>query len=282
MIVNASERNAPVQKRSTSFPFINTSEVAMLTMPVFTRSLVRFCFTLALFLPTHLFAQRGSFIGTIGKKLGVYMSLTTNNGKVSGEYLYTKNGTSIALIGTATPKGEVMLEEFAEQGKKTGTFVGKFTTSGAFSGSWTSPDGKKTFPCSLKSVPTPIAWDGISGSYERFGTDRATLDVQIKNLQSESLGSVRIQGTAFWVSQTQKDNIHTGEVCGVAALRGSTITYKAKPEEEPCGFTITITNDEMIVSEEIGSCGGMNVRFAGTYKRVGLPPKRWEVCEGMR
>jgi hypothetical protein len=84
------------------------------------------------------------------------------------------------------------------------------------------------------------------------------------------------------VSQTQKDNIHTGEVCGVAALRGSTITYKAKPEEEPCGFTITITNDEMIVSEEIGSCGGMNVRFAGTYKRVGLPPKRWEVCEGMR
>lgn len=254
----------------------------MFTIPVFTRSLVRFCFVLALILPTHLFAQKGSYVGTIGKKIGVYMALTTKDGKVSGEYLYTKNGTSIALIGTATPKGEVVLDEFAEKNKKTGTFVGKFTASGTFSGSWKSPDGKKSLPCSLKSVPTPAAWDSISGSYERFGTDGATLDVQVKNVQSaESPGSVRIQGTALWVSQTQKDNVHTGEVCGVAALRGSTITYKAKPEEEPCGFTITVTTNELIVSEETGSCGGMNVRFAGIYKRTGLPPKKWGICEGI-
>lgn len=232
---------------------------------------------LAMLVPMNLSAQQGSYMGTIGKNLGVYMSLSTKDGKVSGEYLYTKNGASIALTGTATPKGEVVLEEFAEKNKKTGTFVGKFAANSTFAGSWTSPDGKKTFPCTLKPVPTPAGWDGISGGYQRFGTDGATIDLQVQ--KQSALNSVRIQGEAFWVSQTQKDNIHTGETCGLASLRGTTVLYKETPDKESCGFTMRIVNDEMIVSEDNGNCGGMNVQFNGTYKRVGLPPKRWRPCE---
>ena len=90
--------------------------------------------------------------GTIGTyKVKIYLKLNTSTGKATGWYYYKSKGVKnkIQLSGTVknfTDCGNVKLTEKVN-GKVTGSFSGEFCESArgnmSYSGTWTSPSGKK-------------------------------------------------------------------------------------------------------------------------------------------
>lgn len=83
--------------------------------------------------------------GTIDGKYGIVMNLTFSNyGDVSGQYYYKSKKSPIELQGNINSDGVLMLEEKVN-GKVTGNFAGKWSSS-EYSGSWISADGNKEMP----------------------------------------------------------------------------------------------------------------------------------------
>jgi hypothetical protein len=242
------------------------------------RVLVAFCIAAltsvsALFSQTTL--QSGDYAGFIGKNIAIRLDLTEKAGKISGQYFYEKVGEYINITGSVNTSGDAVLEEFAEKNRKTGEFTGKFV-KGIFTGTWSKPNGGKPLPCTFRKVVFPPNWDGISGSYKRFGKDVAFIDVA---LQRD--GRVKMQGQAFWYGDPKTGNVHTGEVWGyfrriLSSGGTSTILYEAKPNDAPCSFTMTLGNGTLDITNEKDLCGGMNVSFVGMYKRVGNASPKWE------
>jgi hypothetical protein len=93
------------------------------------------------------------FRGTIGD-LTLQMKLTREADKLWGSYYYQKVGTPIELRGTIDKDGNLTLDEFERQGKKTGTFKGTWKTVNengliTITGNWTKPGNDKALPFSL-------------------------------------------------------------------------------------------------------------------------------------
>jgi uncharacterized protein len=109
----------------------------------------------------------------------------------------------------------------------------------------------------------PIA----SGLYERHvrgKPDRHSAQLIVLALDENR---VRIQGNAIWVGNAATGSVHTGEIDGLAQLAGGA---KLRFDDAYCHQEIYIGKNSLTVAETAGSqCGGMNVTFAGEYRRDG-------------
>ena len=86
-------------------------------------------------------AQPALLSGTIGKA-PVMLSLTNDNGRLYGWYLYLRVGKGIRLEGTLNAGGAFTLDEFPldDPKKKTGVFAGT-VVQGHWTGIWRKPEG---------------------------------------------------------------------------------------------------------------------------------------------
>lgn len=78
-------------------------------------------------------------------------------------------------------------------------------------------------------------------------------------ITTDIMGKVKIVGEAFW--KGLGDNIHIGEVNGVAKPQGNLLTI----EEEICKIKMTLIGDYLIANDN-SDCGGANVTFDGVYR----------------
>lgn len=91
-----------------------------------------------------------NYKGTINNKYGIEMTLITDGGAYyNGEYFYIKDRQPIQLRGQLTEDGYeyLVLEEYVGM-NMTGKFEGTLTRN-AYSGTWTSADGEKSYPFSV-------------------------------------------------------------------------------------------------------------------------------------
>jgi hypothetical protein len=80
-----------------------------------------------------------TYVGTIDAKYPIVMQLTSDAGSVTGTYFYNSNGADMTLKGTLDHAQTLSLDEFNQDGKKTGTFSGDII-DGTIEGTWTKAD----------------------------------------------------------------------------------------------------------------------------------------------
>lgn len=95
------------------------------------------------------------YYGTLGKSTQINAYLYCQpDGQITGSYRYLKNGAPIRLIGKIEPNGEFKLIENTQKAKNeqtTGKLTGQLNNAlGTISGTWSSPDGSKSYPINLK------------------------------------------------------------------------------------------------------------------------------------
>lgn len=102
------------------------------------------------------------YAGEIDHQHKVRLTLSRNHNQLTGEYAYFRVGKSLALQGSL--KGaEVRLEEF-DNGRRTGSFEGRFVTPTVLSGTWQSENGKRMYDFRVQEVaPKPAR--GLTGNW---------------------------------------------------------------------------------------------------------------------
>lgn len=109
--------------------------------------------------PGDEFLWQYHYYGILGKNTQITAYLSgMPDGQIVGSYRYVKNGVPIRLIGKFESTGEFSLKEISRQKKKkimieqeTGKINGVIDKSfDTITGTWSSPDGIKSFPISLK------------------------------------------------------------------------------------------------------------------------------------
>jgi hypothetical protein len=91
--------------------------------------------------------------GTIGDNMSIHMSIYPLKKEMVGSYLYDSQRKEIKLKGKAGEK-DIVLYEYDEAGKNTGVFKGTMSTVDKIQGTWSTADGKRSYPftLSLKSI----------------------------------------------------------------------------------------------------------------------------------
>jgi hypothetical protein len=218
------------------------------------------------------------FVGTINNTIKIRMKLVEKNKRIEGTYLYERIGKNLKLNGTMRDETDFYLNEFDEQGKKTGIFEGSFISQDWIEGVWAPGEDKNSQTFSAwnpegRDVPTTDPTDKITGQYkrvdERGKTDSQTAGFNVWLLRS---GRVRLQGYSYSVGNVETGNVNAGSVDGIFNLTNSRVNYTGTDSDDTCRFTVQFAAGALIVSGDNGQCGGLNVNFNGKYRRVG-PPK---------
>lgn len=105
----------------------------------------------------------------------------------------------------------------------------------------------------------------VSGIYERYvhgEPDRHAAQIMVLALKGNR---ARVLGSAIWVGNPATGSVHTGEAGGLVQIAGD----RALLQGDSCRLAITFAKDALRVDEATdSSCGGMNVTFAGGYRRT--------------
>lgn len=226
----------------------------------------------------HQLKGEKEFVGAINNTLKIRMKLAENNKRIEGTYLYEKIGKNLKLNGAMRDENEFYLNEFDEQGKKTGIFEGSFISEDWIEGTWAPGQDKKSQPFSAwnpngRDVPAANASDKITGQYkrvdERGKADRHSAGFNVWLLKS---GRVRVSGYAYWVGNVETGNVNAGSVDGIFDLKNNRVAYRSADSEDTCRLSVSFGPDALTVSDDNGECGGAHVIFNGKYRKVG-PPK---------
>ena len=223
------------------------------------------CATLVLCLATSFAGAQepyNTYEGNI-KGIPIQMRLQMKGAGIIGIYQYVKVGKDLAVEGGLNDKENLTLLEYDEEGKQTGVFKGKFRGTPeyieSFEGVWSTPNGKKSFPFTLKRyAATPAS---IAGEYDRAGKNGASLRIARGGAGGNEIS---LAGEAFWVGKN--DNIHTGDIEGKCRLEGATVRFKS--DIMPCEIKLIFYPSAVFVTGDDGGCGGANVTFNGWYKRA--------------
>src|SRR6516162_7262593 len=131
-------------------------------------------FIVMLVAPAVASAQPTLLSGTIGKA-PVMLSLTNDNGKLSGWYVYLRVGKEIRLEGALNADGAFTLEEFTlddpKQQKKTGVFAGT-VAQGRWTGIWHKPEGGSEVNVDLSENHSTLADSNIDLQCVATKTDK--------------------------------------------------------------------------------------------------------------
>lgn len=114
-------------------------------------------------------------------------------------------------------------------------------------------------PTAMKAKPT----GSVTGHYRmRREEFRNRLDVQ--QLPG---GKIKFDLLALWVSHYNPENVHNGQVQGIARLENGVAIYQA----DSCKLRIEFlpTKARIMQSDEVGDCGfGANVTATGSYRKI--------------
>ena len=114
----------------------------------------------------------------------------------------------------------------------------------------------------IASVDEPAArWTGHFVRYENAKVDPDKSTISILGMIS---GRLNIKGDAIWIGQNQ-GQVNTGEMRGVASV--SPVGNEAQFDMDGCEAKLILRGDALTVANESG-CGGMNVSFNGSYRRI--------------
>jgi hypothetical protein len=86
--------------------------------------------------------------GNINNNLKIHMSLYPSNNQIVGSYFYDKERKELQLKGKLDGN-TITISEYDESGKNTGKFQGTMDANEKVEGTWTSTDGKKSYPFTL-------------------------------------------------------------------------------------------------------------------------------------
>jgi hypothetical protein len=123
--------------------------------------------------PTVASAQPTLLSGTIGTA-PVMLSLTNDNGRLSGWYVYLRVGKEIRLEGKLDADGAFALDEFTlndPKQQKTGAFSGT-VTQGRWTGIWHKPEGGPEVNVDLSENHSTLANSNIDLNCAATRTDK--------------------------------------------------------------------------------------------------------------
>ena len=122
--------------------------------------------------PAAALAQPDLLSGTIGKA-PVMLSLTNDNGRLYGWYVYLRVGTGIRLEGTLNGAGAFTLDEFPldDPRNKTGVFAGT-AAQGRWTGIWRKPEGGSDVNVDLAENHATLAGSNINLQCAATRTDK--------------------------------------------------------------------------------------------------------------
>jgi len=83
---------------------------------------------------------------------------------------------------------------------------------------------------------------------------------------SQEQGQLDLSGQAVW--HGAGDVTHTGDLAGHALPSGNRLHYADGSKVDSCTIDLTLAG-KFIIADDNGHCGGMNVRFAGVWRRGG-------------
>lgn len=202
--------------------------------------------------------KAGEYAGTIKGTIAIRMTLAVEGQRVTGSYFYEKYKKPIQLAGAVDPDGTVLLIEGDGRGAETGRFEGRFTAGGAFEGSWSSPDGVKQMPFSVRPAGSPPPSPDPTGVYSRGD---GSLDVRLLAGGRVKVHLVVVQGPGA----------HIGEVDAELDLSGSVAVYR----NGACEITFRFGADSALVEQKgtDSDCDfGAFVTVAGEYKKKAGKP----------
>ncbi len=105
--------------------------------------------------------------------------IRSDHGTVSGYYRYARSETDLALAGTVDAAGHFDITESTAGAVVTGRWSGVFLGREAAAGVWSSPDGKKELPLTMRSAPplaalvVPDGGPGVLATIEEKSEERA-------------------------------------------------------------------------------------------------------------
>jgi hypothetical protein len=201
----------------------------------------------------------GIFKGKIKDKYEIEMFLKVNDKDLSveGVYFYTSKLQPIQLKGKMGTNLSLILNESTDL-QPTGIFEGYFK-DGVYSGSWSSPDGKKKLPFAMKYIKNDQKRKSWTGKWTRIGSNQWDIS------EIEILG---VSDKFFPFDIVAQSGSHTGAMKGVATISGNSAGYKDK-EAEKCELTFIFSNDKMGLkaTPECSYWAGVGVYFDGEYSQ---------------
>ena len=168
-------------------------------------------------------AQSANLTGSIGK-YGIRMTLSVQEGKLSGSYGYSSKGTQtpFAVTGTVDAKGQATFT--AGQETFTGTLSQDLKT---FKGTWTA--NGQTLPCELGN-PTRTTQPTGKGLLVTQGTDQqmlATQPIPLKGLSGDSLVMAQVYNArnGYFQQVSQETGIEAAVLAAVIVTESGSASY---------------------------------------------------------
>lgn len=155
--------------------------------------------------PTLASAQPALLSGTIGKA-PVLLSLSNDNGRLYGWYVYLRVGKGIRLEGTLNAAGSFTLDEFPldDPRKKTGVFSGT-VAQGRWTGVWRKPEGGSDVTIDLSENHATLGDSTIDLQCAATRTDK-----QFGNTSKYTLDLAMADGAMRKLSLAQNTNSRSG------------------------------------------------------------------------
>lgn len=113
------------------------------------------------------------------------------------------------------------------------------------------------------SLPALTKPRSVTGRYS-FRKDEFRNSLNVRQLPG---GKIRFELIALWVSANNPQNIHNGELHGVAPLKNGLAIY----ENGNCRVTMAFASNRVTITTDdvIDDCGfGANVAASGTYRKI--------------
>lgn len=89
---------------------------------------------------------------------------------------------------------------------------------------------------------------------------------QITLAQAKLPGALTVKGNAFW--KGLGDNIHIGELDGVAKYSDGKLEYSDGTGEYDCRVNMQLAAGSFLIVADNLNCGGANVSFSGIYRKL--------------
>lgn len=215
----------------------------------------------------QVFAQEQfkEYVGAINGNLKIRMFMFQDNNNISGTYIYEKVGREINISGSKDSAQNITLKESTPEGKQTGIFKGRFVTEDSIEGNWSKADGSTSFPFNLKAISFNA--NAINGTYN-YKEDNVDNSITITSIDAKHF---KIKGDATFIRDAAAGAVYTGEAEGKCELINNSAIYinDAKaPADEQCRFKIYFIENGLLVIDDSGHCGGLDVTFTGLYKKA--------------
>lgn len=203
--------------------------------------------------------------GSIDSKYGIYMSIQSNNGVVTGEYFYKKNGEPLMIQGTINNEGDMLLNEFDSNNNLTGVFRSSVSNIEKIEGVWSKPNGQSQMPFLLKKVNVnsqTIDEKSILDKKQFLGTYESPYNKHGISYSSVKIYEIIEDKFKFEISTAHQSGC-TGGVEGIGIINEYGIGHWSSKECK--NLTFEFSDNRLVINEAGCELYGLRCPFAGEY-----------------